>query len=76
MDFEKKKSALVRIAKDNIRAEQAIRNKKREQIKRDIQLGFATILPADVSMHVASFVRVKLPISQGSIDEIEKAFLP
>lgn len=67
-------AANIRISRENIKAEQAIRKRKREQIKRDIQHGLAPILAVDVSALVASFVRIKLPISQGSIDEIAKVF--
>lgn len=74
MEFDGIKSVHTRKSLENIRAEQAIRKRKRQQIKRDIQHGFTTVLPADVSAHVASFVCIKMPISQESIDEIQKIF--
>ena len=76
-EFAKMKSDHTRLAVENIRAEQAIRKKERDRIKREIQTGFVpSRLPPDVAHHIASFVRIQLPISQESIDEIEKVFVP
>ena len=62
-------------AVQNIRAEQARRKFKRARTRHQLAVGFATALPFDVGVHIASFAQIQLHISRSSIDEIERIFL-
>jgi hypothetical protein len=57
-----------------IKSEQKYRKKERERIRTYIQHGFAPALPSDVSAHIASFVSIKLPISDTANNEIDSVF--